>query len=266
MWSNKVHRIQNPQRVYRPPKTFSVCGGRNWTPSPTAPHWLSAMAVTASGTTRSSVWLKPAEFESCSNSNFQQWGGVPGLIPLKYARISIFSAPYSTQDLVMPTKKGAYEGPRFHQARFLWRFPHGHLIVTFKTFKAAGSFNDWFSQSRFMACADLPWNCHYLWWCPEGGYFYFNVDYWVWNTQNTGRPDYPDLFSSECTVVHRPKCCWEDVIGSWLHYFVNRNKKESPSWPQDFQSCQCQSLPPQLWQTPNPQRTKAMVPARKGSF
>lgn len=38
-----------------------------------------------------------------------------------------------------------------------------HLTATFMTFKAAGSFNDWSSKSRFMACADLPCNCHYLW-------------------------------------------------------------------------------------------------------
>lgn len=33
-------------------------------------------------------------------------------------------------------------------------------------------------------------------------------------------------FSPESTAVRRPKCCWEDVIGSWLHYFVNESRKE----------------------------------------
>lgn len=76
MWSNKVHRILNPQRVCGPPETFGVCGGRSQAPSPVAPHWVGAMALTVPGTTRRSVWLKIAK---CLHSICQKWGTMPRL-------------------------------------------------------------------------------------------------------------------------------------------------------------------------------------------
>lgn len=39
-----------------------------------------------------------------------------------------------------------------------------------------------------------------------------------------GTPEYSLLNARQS--VRRPKCCWEDEIGNWLHYFVNENQKK----------------------------------------
>lgn len=80
-----------------------------------------------------------------------------GLIPLKYSRISVLSAPHAKLDLVMLTQGGMGKGVRLSIRT------ESYLTATFTTFKAVGSPNDSFSNSGFMARTDLPCNCYDLW-------------------------------------------------------------------------------------------------------
>lgn len=75
----------------------------------------------------------------------------------------------------------------------------------------------------------------------------------------------PEHFSSECMAVHSPKCCWEDMIGSWLHYFVNESKNKILLRPPPADLLVAVA-PTRTLAEAQPQRTKAMVPTQKGSF
>lgn len=69
----------------------------------------------------------------------------------------------------------------------------------------------------------------------------------------------PEYFSPECTALHRPKCCEEDVAGSWFHYFLNGEHKKFYSDPQ-FRALLEPVAPTSTLAEDNPQRTKAMAP------
>lgn len=191
-----------------------------------------------------------------------------GSTPLKYSRICPLCPlpPPKQEPCDAQQKRGAGEGLRLSSGpRSVWIPTQDRCSTeTFKTFKAVGSFSDGFSKSRCMVWAALPRPCH-LWSRPARSCFCFagHVDSWVRNTQEVGRTGYPRILTSESRAVHRPKCCGEDVTGSWLPYFVNGKFYSDTPFPALLVPVVAPTRT--LAEAQPTERTKAMVPTREGS-
>lgn len=185
MWSDKVHRTQNPRRVDWASRAFLCPRGRSGLhPRPLCPgpehgplgsrnHWAKCLAHTCQ--------VSPLHLALLLGSN-----------PLEYSRICPPCLPAANKNLVMSQqRRGAGEGLRLSAGPCsVWVPTQGRCRTeTFKTFKAAGSCNGSFPNQG-------AWHgqlCHapaHLWPPPARGRscVSWHVGSWVRNTQDVGGP------------------------------------------------------------------------------
>lgn len=144
---------RTPEGLLAPETSWPVWQGPG---SATAPHWVGARRAGLQG-------LQKRLAQACQASSLHLALFI-GSVPLNYSRILSSLPPFQSRPCDAQQGRGAGEGLRLSSGpSSVWISTHDrHVTATFKTVKAAGSFNVQFPRSRCMGCVVLPRPCHHL--------------------------------------------------------------------------------------------------------